>query len=110
MADGFSDPFRQTYEGGKKEGAIGYAKGFGKGVVGLMTKTSAATVGIVAYPGDGIVKSMKYLAKSGTRKRIRAAKLEETDWMGRKSEADLNVVELVQEFKRLRKRKTRMKT
>jgi hypothetical protein len=103
MADGFSDPFRQTYEGGKKEGAIGYVKGFGKGMAGLMTKTSAAALGIVAYPGDGIVKSLKYMAKSGTRKRIRASKLMESEWLGGKTEADLNVMGLVQEFERLRK-------
>ncbi|CAI9628258.1 unnamed protein product [Alternaria burnsii] len=110
IADGFSDPFRQTYEGGKKEGVIGYAKGFGKGMAGLVTKTSAAAVGIVAYPGDGIVKSMKYLAKSGTRKRIRAAKLVETEWIGRKFEADLNAMELMREFERLRKGKEKVRT
>ncbi|RAQ98940.1 sterol glucosyltransferase [Stemphylium lycopersici] len=103
MADGLSDPFRQTYEGGKKEGGIGYAKGFGKGVAGLLTKTSAATLGIVAYPGDGIVKSLKYLAKSGTRKRIRASKLVESEWLGGKTEAEFNVRELIQEFERLKK-------
>ncbi|KAI4937719.1 hypothetical protein J4E85_000154 [Alternaria conjuncta] len=110
FADGLSDPFRQTYEGGKKEGAIGYAKGFGKGMSGLITKTGAATFGIIAYPGDGIVKSMKYLAKGGTRKRIKAAKRGETEWMGRKSEADLRAVELIQEFDRLRKGKAKVKT
>jgi UDP:flavonoid glycosyltransferase YjiC (YdhE family) len=102
IAEGFSDPFRQTYEGGKKEGAVGYAKGFGKGMAGFVSKTSAAAVGIVAYPGDGIVKSLKYLAKSGTRKQIRAAKLVESEWMGRKSEADPNILELIREFGRLR--------
>jgi UDP:flavonoid glycosyltransferase YjiC (YdhE family) len=105
IADGFSDPFRQTYEGGKKEGAVGYAKGFGKGMAGFVSKTSAAAVGIVAYPGDGIVKSLKYLAKSGTRKRIRAAKLVESEWLGGKGEADVNVIELIREFEGLRKGK-----
>ena len=108
MADGLSDPFRQTYEGGKKEGGIGYAKGFGKGIAGLLTKTSAATLGIVAYPGDGIVKSLKYLAKSGTRKRIRASKLVESEWLGGKSEADFNVRELIKEFESLKKGKGRV--
>lgn len=51
FAGGLADPFRQTYEGGKKDGAIGYAKGFGKGMAGLVTKTGAATFGILAYPG-----------------------------------------------------------
>jgi hypothetical protein len=79
-------------------------------MAGLVTKTSAAAVGIVAYPGDGIVKSMKYLAKSGTRKRIRAAKLVETEWIGRKFEADLNAMELIREFERLRKGKEKVRT
>ncbi|KAF1836743.1 sterol glucosyltransferase [Decorospora gaudefroyi] len=105
LADGFTDPFRQTYEGGKKEGAVGYAKGFGKGMAGFVTKTSAAAVGVVAYPGDGIVKSLKYMAKSGTRKRVRAAKLVESGWVCGKSEADIDVLELVREFERIRKGK-----
>jgi UDP:flavonoid glycosyltransferase YjiC (YdhE family) len=105
IADGFSDPFRQTYEGGKKEGAIGYAKGFGKGMAGFVSKTSAAAVGIVAYPGDGIVKSLKYLAKSGTRKKIRATKLVESEWLSGKSEADVDVIKLIGEFEKLRQGK-----
>jgi hypothetical protein len=53
---------------------------------------------------------MKYLAKSGTRKRIRAAKLVETEWIGRKFEADLNAMELIREFERLRKGKEKVRT
>lgn len=105
MMDGFSDPFKQTYESGKKEGAIGYAKGFGKGMAGLVTKTSAATVGIIAYPGDGICKSIRYLAHGGTRKKIKIQKLIESEWLVSQHENDVDVRRILQVFERLRKGK-----
>jgi hypothetical protein len=74
-------------------------------MAGLVTKTSAAALGIVAYPGDGICKSLRYLAKSKTRKQIRSCKLAETDGLSGKSEMDVSVSELIQEFARLRKGK-----
>ncbi|KAH7353185.1 hypothetical protein BKA66DRAFT_575527 [Pyrenochaeta sp. MPI-SDFR-AT-0127] len=52
--------YGQTQESGKNQGTLGYVKGFGKGMVGFVSKTSAAAVGIVAYPGDGICKSIKF--------------------------------------------------
>jgi hypothetical protein len=109
LADGLSDPFKQTYAGGKKEGALGYAKGFGKGMAGLVTKTGSAALGIVAYPGDGICKSLRYMAKSKTRKQVRMSKLAETEGMGGKSSMDVNAMALVQEFGRLRKGKGKEK-
>jgi hypothetical protein len=65
-------------KGFKEEGAVGFAKGLGKGTVGLLTKASTgklgmrgictttrtlltrltASVGILAYPAQGIYKSI----------------------------------------------------
>lgn len=63
-------------KGLKEEGAVGFAKGLGKGTVGLLTKTTTgmlkirrvyernlltyltASVGIFAYPAQGIYKSI----------------------------------------------------
>ncbi|KAF1950307.1 sterol glucosyltransferase [Byssothecium circinans] len=101
MVDGLTDPFKQTYEQGKKEGASGYAKGFGKGMAGLVSKTSSALVGMVAYPGDGICKSIRYAALRATRKDIRTRKLIEGEYLARKSEGDVDVRAVIQAFERL---------
>ncbi|KAF2031501.1 sterol glucosyltransferase [Setomelanomma holmii] len=85
MVDGFTDPFKQPYEQGKKERALGYAKGFGKGMAGFVSKTSSVLVGIVAYPGDGIAKSMRPAAHRATRTDIRARKLVEGEHLARRT-------------------------
>ncbi|KAH7068796.1 hypothetical protein BKA63DRAFT_556209 [Paraphoma chrysanthemicola] len=101
MVDGFTDPFKQPYEQGKKEGAIGYAKGFGKGMAGFMTKTTSAVVGIVAYPGDGIAKSIRYAVHRATRKEISNRKLVEGEYLARKNENDVDVRGVIEAFERL---------
>jgi hypothetical protein len=58
MADGLSGMYLKPMQGLKEEGALGFAKGTGKGVLGLAAKTSSAAIGIVAYPGQGITKSI----------------------------------------------------
>lgn len=105
MVDGFSDPFKQTYETGKKEGAIGYVKGFGKGMAGFLTKTSSAAVGMVAYPGDGISKSLRSLSHGGTKKRIKMYKLVETEWLAAEWEKDVDVMAILRNFETLRRGK-----
>lgn len=100
MYDGFTDPFKQTYENGKKEGAIGAAKGFGKGMAGFMTKTSSALVGIVAYPGDGICKSIRHATHKATRREIKVRKMIEGEWLARKNELDVDVTGVIDAFER----------
>ncbi|KAH7078641.1 hypothetical protein BKA63DRAFT_600939 [Paraphoma chrysanthemicola] len=103
LADGLSDPYKQTYESGKNEGAIGYVKGFGKGMAGLLSKSSAAVVGTVAYPGDGICKSIKTLAKGKTRRLIQSQKAIEGEWLAEQPGVD--AITIVRTFKSLRMRK-----
>jgi hypothetical protein len=43
--EGFSDIFIQTYQGKRKEGATGVAKGLAKGLVSMTTKTTAGVWG-----------------------------------------------------------------
>lgn len=105
MVDGFSDPFKQSYQLGKKEGALGAAKGFGRGMAGLITKTGSAVVGIVAYPGDGISKSVRHIVKSGTRKKIRMHKMVESEWLMRNEGAEKDARRIIETFERLRKGK-----
>lgn len=41
VSEGFTDLFVQPYKGGKDGGAVGAAKGFGKGIVGMASKTAS---------------------------------------------------------------------
>jgi hypothetical protein len=99
MCGGLSDLFVQPYEGTKKEGIVGFAKGLGKGGVGAVTKTGAgstilskkenrfstdnliAIVGLVAYPGQGVCKSLHDVTHSRTRKQIVAARCAEGQYI-----------------------------
>ncbi|KAM0425595.1 hypothetical protein ACHAPT_009126 [Fusarium lateritium] len=47
-----------TFHGKRQEEALGAAKGLGKGALSLVTKTTAATIGLVAYPAQGIHRSI----------------------------------------------------
>lgn len=85
MYDGFSDLFVKPYEDAKKDGAVGFAKGLGKGILGFTSKTASATVGIVAYPGEGICKSIRHAVLSGNRRDIKARKMNEGAYLARRS-------------------------
>jgi UDP:flavonoid glycosyltransferase YjiC (YdhE family) len=105
MIDGLTDPFVQPYQAAKAEGAVGFAKGLGKGMAGLVGKTGSAMLGIVAYPGEGLCKSIRYAAHRATRKNIRARKLFEGECMARKSEMDVDVSGVIETFQRFVKGK-----
>ncbi|KAF2640378.1 sterol glucosyltransferase [Massarina eburnea CBS 473.64] len=103
MVDGVHGLVREPSEGLKSGGGLGLAKGVGKGTLGFLTKTTSAALGIVAYPGDGICKSIRHAAKSGTRKRIRIARMGEGDFLASKAhEEDMRVI--TKNFERLRGR------
>jgi UDP:flavonoid glycosyltransferase YjiC (YdhE family) len=101
MVEGLTDPFKQPYEHAKTEGAIGFAKGLGKGMAGFVSKTGSALVGIVAYPGDGICKSIRYAAHRATRKEVRARKFVEGEYIARQHEMDVDVQGIIEAFQRL---------
>ena len=52
--DGWTGLFKQPYRGVKEEGALGLAKGVGKGIGGLVLKDIAALWGLPAYTMKGI--------------------------------------------------------
>ncbi|USP80414.1 UDP-Glycosyltransferase/glycogen phosphorylase [Curvularia clavata] len=58
MTDGVIGLYSKPMQGAKEEGALGFAKGAGKGIISLAAKTTSAAIGIVAYPGQGISKSL----------------------------------------------------
>lgn len=79
--DGFSGVVTLPYAGAKKEGAVGAAKGFGKGMASFITKTGAGMIGVVAYPSMGIAKSLRSAVYSGTQKQIVNERLREGKWL-----------------------------
>ncbi|TQN66130.1 Sterol 3-beta-glucosyltransferase [Colletotrichum shisoi] len=81
MKGGFTDIFVHTYTGKKEQGAIGAAKGLGKGVVSLVTKSTAATFGLVSYPAQGIYRSIWAASNADMRRSIEDEKLLEGDWL-----------------------------
>ncbi|KAJ8110672.1 hypothetical protein OPT61_g6541 [Boeremia exigua] len=110
MADGFSDLFVRPIEDAKKDGALGFAKGLGKGVLGFTSKTAAATVGIVAYPGEGICKSLRHAVHSGNRRDIKARKMVEGAYLTHRSGLDKEVIGILNAFELLRSEKSRAGT
>ncbi|KAK1986369.1 UDP-glucose,sterol transferase [Colletotrichum cereale] len=81
MKGGLTDIFVPTYRGKKEQGAMGAAKGLGKGVVSLVTKSTAATFGLVSYPAQGIYRSIWAASNGDMRRRIEDEKLLEGDWL-----------------------------
>lgn len=110
MADGFSDLFVKPVEDAKKDGAKGFAKGLGKGVLGFTSKTVSAAVGIVAYPGEGICKSLRYAVHSGTRRDIKARKMNEGQYLAQRSALSKEASGIINAFELLRNEKANVRT
>lgn len=109
MADGFSDLFVRPIEDAKKEGALGFAKGLGKGVLGFTSKTAAAAIGVVTYPGEGICKSIRQAVHSSNRRGIKARKAFEGTYLAQKCTSDDEVLRIINAFELLRNSEDRVK-
>ncbi|KAH7408766.1 putative glucosyl/glucuronosyl transferase [Phaeosphaeria sp. MPI-PUGE-AT-0046c] len=59
--DGLTGLVTQPWNGAKKEGAAGFAKGVGKGIGGFFTKLSAAHFSILGYTLKGVHKQVQSL-------------------------------------------------
>ncbi|KAL4981853.1 hypothetical protein BDW68DRAFT_196013 [Aspergillus falconensis] len=81
MSEGFAGFVTQPYKGTEREGAKGVLKGLAKGTVGMTTKVSSAALGLVAYPADGMIKSLYTATHASTRKRIVQARLKEGQYL-----------------------------
>ena len=79
LYEGFTDIFVYTYAGKKKEGSVGVAKGLMKGLTSLTVKTGAATVGLVAYPNQGIYRSIRARSRKKIARQIMDARWAETE-------------------------------
>ncbi|KAF5856518.1 UDP-Glycosyltransferase [Aspergillus alliaceus] len=85
--EGVTDIFVHTYRGKKEQGALGVAKGLAKGVVSMTVKTGAATVGLIAYPNQGIYRSLMSTMRKKPAKRVEEAKWAEAEWISKKDES-----------------------
>ncbi|KAF5681233.1 UDP-glucose,sterol transferase [Fusarium heterosporum] len=81
--DGIGGIVMEPYKGAKKEGALGAAKGFGKGTAGLITKTGAGMFGLLGYTSDGITKSLRTAVHRSTRKDVAHECHQEGAWVMR---------------------------
>ncbi|GAB1213637.1 hypothetical protein ATERTT37_002787 [Aspergillus terreus] len=77
MTDGLTGIFTKPVKGAREQGALGAAKGFMKGTIGLATKVPSAGLGLVAYPFYGISKSIEATVRGRSRKIIVHARLKE---------------------------------
>ncbi|RAK98717.1 UDP-Glycosyltransferase/glycogen phosphorylase [Aspergillus ibericus CBS 121593] len=73
MGESFTDIFYQPYRGAKANGAVGFATGMVKGTVGVVGKMAHAGLGLVAYPGQGIKRTIRSSWKNKRQKEIVAA-------------------------------------
>ncbi|KAK4205486.1 hypothetical protein QBC40DRAFT_320357 [Triangularia verruculosa] len=72
----------KPYEGAKADGAKGFLKGIGTGSVELVTKPGSAMFDLVAYPAQGIYKSIKSKGKQSIEHQIEEARRELLAWGG----------------------------
>lgn len=59
MLDGVTGIVYHPYRGAQKQGASGFGKGIGKGVGGLVFKSTAAIIGVPAYTLKGLEKQIE---------------------------------------------------
>ncbi|KAL4936541.1 hypothetical protein BDV06DRAFT_227814 [Aspergillus oleicola] len=83
MVDGLTGLVMQPVKGAKEDGALGAVKGFAKGTVGAGAHIGSAALGLVAYPGHGICKSLRSSVRSSTRKAVTKARMREGEYLAR---------------------------
>ncbi|KAF2621128.1 glycosyltransferase family 1 protein [Macroventuria anomochaeta] len=103
--DGISDVVVKPYQGAQKEGAKGAAKGLGKGMVNLATKSGAGMFGLFGYTSAGIAKSLRTAVYTKIRKSITEARHAEGRWLAEKSAHGDETEKIVAAFEALRKKK-----
>jgi len=81
IADGCRDLVTRPVEGAEAGGVWGAVIGAGQGSASLLGKTVGASLGLVAYPGQGIAKSVHSAMHRETKKSVVAARLAEGCWM-----------------------------
>jgi hypothetical protein len=77
LYDGFTGLVTQPYNGTKKEGVVGFGKGVGKGLGGLVLKTSAAAFGLTGYTLKGVEKQFEKRYDRGMKANLLAIRLKQ---------------------------------
>ncbi|OTA99660.1 glycosyltransferase family 1 protein [Hypoxylon sp. CI-4A] len=83
FVDGFTDLVQEPVKGGKEEGALGTVKGIGKGSANMVSKVSSGMLGLVAYSGQGLCKSITAAVHTTTNRAINQARREEGQYLAR---------------------------
>ncbi|XPS77336.1 hypothetical protein M3J09_009362 [Ascochyta lentis] len=105
--DGISDVVMKPYQGAQKEGVKGAAKGLGKGLVNMTTKTGAGMLGLMGYTSAGIAKSLRTAVYATTRKSIVDARHAEGRWLIEQGRYGVEeIASITSRFEALIKRKT----
>ncbi|KAJ6567721.1 UDP-glucose,sterol transferase [Mycena vulgaris] len=81
MSEGLAGLVMEPYKGAKEDGAWGMTKGLGKGVIGFTTKIGSGGLGLAAYSGQGIYKSIRAAAHEKTKKGIMRSRHQEGEWL-----------------------------
>ncbi|KAI9715522.1 MAG: hypothetical protein M1828_000829 [Chrysothrix sp. TS-e1954] len=88
--DSLTGVVTQPYQGAKEEGALGFVKGTGKGLAGLLIKQAGAAVEPVGRLAEGVRKEVT--GRGGVMVRIRQSRIEqgrrEVDGMGEEERAE----------------------
>ncbi|KAI1860796.1 uncharacterized protein JN550_011258 [Neoarthrinium moseri] len=102
MVDGFADLIREPLKGSKEQGALGAIKGVGRGSANMVLKTSSGALGLVAYSGQGICKSIAATVNTATRRSIKQARREEGRYLVSSEECAVDEAVIVRKFETLR--------
>ncbi|KAL2842748.1 hypothetical protein BJY01DRAFT_264410 [Aspergillus pseudoustus] len=81
VVDGVTGLVTHPIKGAKEEGALGVVKGLAKGTVGVGVEVGGAALGFVAYPGQGICRSIHASMRSKTRKELIKARYREGEYL-----------------------------
>ena len=81
LGQGFRNIVEHPTKGAQNGGFLGAAKGVATGAGSLLSKTASAGLGLVAYPGQGITKSLHTLMHGGTARTIAARRRTEGEWL-----------------------------
>jgi len=94
LYDGVTGLFTQPFLGAKNEGAAGFVKGIGKGIVGIQVKPAAGAFGIAGYAMQGLYREWTKKFGESTEAYITAARTAQgfEEWRDTTRDFRLNVV------------------
>lgn len=91
--DGVTGVVVKPYEGAKEDGAVGFAKGVGKGLASGFLKTNAATSGVIGFTLKGVHKELRKKRDRRVMEKLRRARvsqgeMEYREWVEEKGEVE----------------------